>query len=54
MGAVVAEGILRAQDIPPDLIIRKRLLPSKSLAQLILDDDVEVAVLDGQRNLIRL
>ncbi|CAG7640950.1 hypothetical protein SIM91_04255 [Rhodococcus opacus] len=54
VGAVVAEGILRGQDIPPDLIIRKRLLAGKSLAQLVLDDDVDVAVLDGQRNLIWL
>ncbi len=54
VGPVVAEGILRGQDIPPDLIIRKRLLAGKSLAQLVLDVDVDVAVLDGQRNLIRL
>nr|WP_271212919.1 hypothetical protein [Rhodococcus wratislaviensis]GLK39736.1 hypothetical protein GCM10017611_66070 [Rhodococcus wratislaviensis] len=53
VGAVVAEGILRGQDIPPDLIIRKRLLTGKSLAQLVLDD-IDIAVLDGQRNLIRL
>ncbi|MGN5236500.1 hypothetical protein [Rhodococcus sp. SJ-3] len=52
--SVVAEGILRGQDIPPDLIIRKRLLAGESLAQLVLDDDVDIAVLDGQRNLIRL
>ncbi|MDI9940653.1 hypothetical protein QM806_35420 [Rhodococcus sp. IEGM 1351] len=44
VGAVVAEGILRGQDIPPDLIIRKRLLAGKSLAQLVVCDDV--AVLD--------
>ena len=54
VGAVVAEGILRGQDIPPDLIIRKRLLAGKSLTELVLDDDVDIAVLDGQRNLIRL
>lgn len=54
LGAVVAERILRGQDIPPDLIIRKRLLAGKSLTQLVLDDDVDIAVLDGQRNLIRL
>ncbi len=54
VGAVVAEGVLRGQDIPPDLIIRKRLMTGKSLTQLVLDDDVDIAVLDGQRNLIRL
>ncbi|WP_231913909.1 hypothetical protein [Rhodococcus sp. LB1] len=54
VGAVVAEGILRGQDIPPDLIIRKRLLADKSLTQLVLDDDIDIAILDGQRNLIRL
>lgn len=48
------KAILRGQDIPPDLIIRKRLLAGKSLAQLVLDEDVDIAVLDGQRNLIRL
>ncbi|MDV7352696.1 hypothetical protein R4282_06645 [Rhodococcus oxybenzonivorans] len=41
VGAVVAEEILRGQDIPPDLIIRKRLLAGKSLAQLVLDEDVD-------------
>lgn len=54
VGAVVAEGVLRGQDIPPDLIIRKRLMAGKSLTQLVLDDDVDIAVVDGQRNLIRL
>jgi hypothetical protein len=44
LGAVVAEAILRGQDIPPDLIIRTRPLADKSLTELVLDEDVEVAV----------
>ncbi|WAM19062.1 hypothetical protein [Rhodococcus sp. JS3073] len=45
VGAVVAEGIPRGQDIAPDLIIRTRPLADKSWTELVLDEDVEVAVL---------
>ncbi|MFD7011695.1 hypothetical protein [Rhodococcus jostii] len=44
----------RGQDIPPDLIIRTRPLADKSLTKLVLDENVEVAVRGGQRNIIRL
>ncbi|ANS31858.1 hypothetical protein R1CP_36260 (plasmid) [Rhodococcus opacus] len=53
VGAVVAEAILRGQDIPPDLIVRTRPLADKSLTELVLDEDVEVAVRGGRRNIVK-
>ncbi|WP_061699557.1 hypothetical protein [Rhodococcus sp. LB1] len=45
VGAVVAEAIPRGQDIPPDRIVRTRPLADKSWTELVLDEEVEVAVL---------
>lgn len=54
IGAVVAEGILRSMNIPATGILRKKKLFGKSLAQMNIEEDVTVALLDDQKHLIAL
>lgn len=54
VGAVVAEGILRGNDVPPDLPVPQSALAELSLAEMVAGKDIPVAVLDDQKSLIRM
>ncbi|BCN51919.1 hypothetical protein RE9425_03090 [Prescottella equi] len=54
VGAVVAEGILRDADVPPDLPVPESSLAKLSLAEMVAGKDIPVAVLDDQKGLAQM